>query len=201
MILAIAFAAVDEPQGDPPARRRRGLRAAGVDRLAGALHELGPRRNPDACPAASPTCSAMPNKGTEFLFGPSASQPARPQLRDRGAAGDHLLREPGRDPLLSRHHAADRPLGRRRDRLGHRHQPRRIACRAAANIFVGQSELPLVVSALPRRASAFAAVHRDVRRHGRRRRHDPRRLREPARRRAICHISSPPPSCPRRAAS
>ena len=54
-------------------------------------------------------------------------QPARPHLRDRRAAGDHLLREPGRHPLLSRHHAADRPLGRRRDRLGDRHQPRRIA--------------------------------------------------------------------------
>ena len=80
------------------------------------------------------------NKGTEFLFGPSASQSARAHLRHRRAAGDHLLREPGGDPLLSRHHAADRALGRRRDRLGdwdqpgrNRSPPRRTSSSASRN--------------------------------------------------------------------
>ena len=66
-------------------------------------------------------------KGTEFLFGPSASNPLANTFAHRRAAGDHLLRQPGRDPLLPRHHAADRPLGRRGDRLGHRDQPGRNA--------------------------------------------------------------------------
>ena len=127
VILAIAVAAVDQPQGDPPARRRRRVRAAGRDRLAGAVDELGPGRRSRRLSDGVANLLGYANKGTEFLFGPSASQPARPHLRDRRAAGDHLLRQPRRHPLLSRHHAADRPLGRRRDRLGHRHQPRRIA--------------------------------------------------------------------------
>ena len=66
-------------------------------------------------------------KGTEFLFGPSDANPLAHTFAIAALAGDHLLREPGRDPLLSRDHAADRPLGRRRDRLGDRHQPGRIA--------------------------------------------------------------------------
>ena len=66
--------------------------------------------------------------GTDFIFGPLASpEHGRQQLRDRRAAGDHLLRLPDLDPLLSRHHAADHPLGRRRDPAGHRHHPGRIA--------------------------------------------------------------------------
>ena len=66
--------------------------------------------------------------GTKFLFGPLATDPRRHQLRDRRAAGDHLLRRAGLDPLLSRHHAADHPLDRRRDREGHRRVAGRIAC-------------------------------------------------------------------------
>src|SRR3546814_5702696 len=50
----------------------------------------------------------------------------RQQLRDRGASRDHLLREPRLDPLLSRDHAARRPLDRRRDRKGDRRLQGRI---------------------------------------------------------------------------
>ena len=56
-----------------------------------------------------------------------SKQSAGQHLRHRGAAGDHLLRLADRDPLPSRHHAAGGALGGRRDRVGDRHQPRRIA--------------------------------------------------------------------------
>ena len=79
-----------------------------------------------SCPPGSPICWAMRPRAPSSCSG-RAKQPARAYLRHRGAAGHHLLREPGRDPLLSRHHAADRPLGRRRDRLGDRDQPGGIA--------------------------------------------------------------------------
>ena len=84
--------------------------------------------------------------GTDFIFGPMAgADDRRQQLRDRRAARDHLLREPYFNPILSRHHAADRAAGSaaairlvtgitRVESLG-----------AAANIFVGQSESPLVI--------------------------------------------------------
>jgi hypothetical protein len=121
------------------------------------------------------------NKGTEFLFGPRRQQPAVPTPSRSAPAGDHLLRGAGRDPLLSRHHAADRALGRRRDRLGDRASAgsRRSARRQHLRRPVGK---PAGRPALSRRAAAGAAVHPDGGRHGGRRGHHPRRLCQPARR-------------------
>ena len=199
VILAHRLRAFDQPKGHPHPRRRRRLRAAGVHRLACSLHELGKRGDPDPFRGRR-QLARLCEPGNRVPVRPEREQSARPHLRHFGAAGDHLLREPGRHSLLPRDHAADRPLGRRRDRLGDRHQPRRIAVggrqhfRRAVGIAAGGE-------AVPRRPAAIAAVHRHVRRHGRRRRHDPRGLREPAGRAATSLTCSPHPLCPPRAAS
>ena len=70
---------------------------------------------------------------------------------------------------------------------------------AASNIFVGQSESPLVIRPYLAGARALAAVLRDDCRHGGRRRNDPRRLCQ--RWASASTTSSPRPSCRRRAAS
>ena len=201
VILGIAFALSTNRK----AIRLRVVGAAfalqAVDRLAGAVHQLGTGRRSRALSAGVADLLGYADQGHRIPVRPERDQPARAHLRHRRAAGDHLLRQPRRDPLLSRDHAADRPLGRRRDRLGDRASAGSNRCRAAANIFVGQSESPLVVRPYLAALAALAPVHGDVRRHGRRRRHDPCRLREPARAQAICPTCSPPPSCRRRAAS
>ena len=98
------------------------------------------------CRTASSNLLGYAKAGTDFIFGPIATpRNRRQQLRDRGAAGDHLLRLAGLDPLLSRHHAARRQMGRRRDPAGSPASPRSKCLGAAANIFVGQSESPLVI--------------------------------------------------------
>ena len=200
MILAIAFALSTNRRAIRPARRRRGLRAAGVRRLAGALHELGTRGDPDAvgrrrqparlCRARAPSsCSARPQANplahsfaiaalpVIIFFASLVSILYYLGIMQRivrwvgGAIG--WVTGISRVESLSR---------------GGEHLRRPVGIAAGR-------------PALSRRASALAAVHRDVRRHGGRRRHHPRRLREPARRRSICPICSPPPSCPRRAGS
>ena len=179
--------AVLEPARDPPSRGRRRFRAAGG--------HCRPRSSARA--GAGPVIEAM-SRGVcqpARLCRPGHRLPVRPPAADElGAdispspalAGDHLLRVPGCDPLPSRHHAADRPLGRRRDRLGDRDQPGRDRWFAAANIFVGQSDRPLVVR--PYLASAAPPSQlftRDDRRHGRRRRHHPCRLCQPCSARSL----------------
>ncbi len=113
-------AALDRSAAHPPARGRRCVRTAGGDRAAGAAHPLGQGRRSRGWRTAYPPCCPTPTPGREFLFGATADQSAGRALSRSAPAGDHLLRRAGLDPLLSRDHAADRALGRRRDRLGDR---------------------------------------------------------------------------------
>ena len=139
-------------------------------------------------------------KGTEFLFGPSASNPLANTFAIAALPVIIFFATPCRDPLLPRHHAADRPLGRRGDRLGHRDQPGRKPERRGQHLRRPE-RIAAGHPALSRRADPGAIVHRDDGRHGRRRGDDPRRLCRAARVATICPICSRRRSCRRRAAS
>ena len=138
--------AVDEPQGDParassarPSRCRRSSPCS-CSRRAGAAPAIqtlvGGRRQP----------ARLCEQGHRVPVRPERqANPLAHTFAIAALAGDHLLREPRRDPLLSRDHAADRPLGRRRDRLGDRHQPRRIAVARPRTSSSASPKSPLVV--------------------------------------------------------
>ena len=162
-------------------------------------HQLGPRGDPGHVGRRRQP-ARLCEQGHRIPVRPERQQPARQHLRDRRAAGDHLLRQPGRDPLLSRHHAADRPLGRRRDRLGDRDQPGRIAGRRGQHLRrpVGK---PAGRAALSRRAAAVAAVHRDDASAWPASPAPSSPLTPACSASTICPTCSPPPSCRRRAAS
>ena len=142
----------------------------------------------------------MPTKGTEFLFGPSATNPLAHTFAI--AALPVIIFFASLVAILYYLGIMQRIVRWVGGAIGWVTGISRVeSLGAAANIFVGQSESPLVVrpylAALPP-SRLFTVM---VRRHGRRRRDHPRRLCEPARRAAICPICSPPPSCRRRAAS
>ena len=99
-------------------------------------------------------------------------RPAGPEFRDSGAAGHHLLRLARVDPLLSRHHAADRALDRRRHRMGDRCVARRKPVRSGEYLRRAERK-PARHPALSRQPHACAAVHRHDERHGGRRGDDP----------------------------
>ena len=68
-------------------------------------------------------------KGTEFLFGPSASNPLANTFAIAALPVIIFFASLVADSLPPRDHAADREVGRRSDRLGDRGQPGRIAGR------------------------------------------------------------------------
>ena len=129
--------------GDPVARRRCPAFALQAGLAVLVLYTPWDAPESSRCHSGSRICSAMPLRAPSS-FRAERKHPLANNVRDRRLAGDHLFREPRRDPLLSRDHAAHRSLvggaigwvtGISRCR-----KPE-----AAANIFVGQSESPLVI--------------------------------------------------------
>ena len=136
--------AVDQPQGDPPARRRRGVRAAGGDRLAGAVDQLGPRRDPGACRTASPTCSAMPTRAPNSCSGRARANPLANTFAI--AALPVIIFFASLVAILYYLGIMQRIVRWVGGAIGWVTGISRVeSLSAAANIFVGQSESPLVV--------------------------------------------------------
>ncbi len=120
------------------------------------------------------------HKGTEFLFGPSASNPLANTFAI--AALPVIIFFASLVAILYYLGIMQRVVRWIGGAIGWVTGISRVeSLCAAANIFVGQSESPLVIRPYLAGPAPVAAVHRDDRRHGRRRRHDPGRLCQPAR--------------------
>ncbi len=179
----------------------RPSRCRPASRSSCCTHAAGARRR---CTALSNGVSALlgyAGAGTNFMFGPLAKpELGGAELRHRRAAGDHLLRGPRLDPLLSRHHAVHHPLGRRRDREGDGDHQGRVPVRGGEHLRRPERERRWSIRPYLARPDALAALRGDDRRHGGRRGHDPRGLCQPARAAGICPICSRHRSWRRRAA-
>ena len=143
VILGIAFAAVDQPQGHPHPRRRRRLRASGVHRVPRALHELGTRGHSDPLGGVGDLLGYA-TQGTEFLFGPSAGNPLAHTFAI--AALPVIIFFASLVSILYYLGIMQRIVRWVGGAIGWVTGISRVeSLSAAANIFVGQSESPLVV--------------------------------------------------------
>ena len=175
------LAGVGQPQGDSPARRRRGLRAPGCDRLGWCCGPAGAGPRSNGCRPGSSSLLGYATKGTEFLFGPSEANPLAHTFAI--AALPVIIFFASLVAILYYLGIMQRIVRWVGGAIGWVTGISRVeSLSAAANIFVGQSEVAAGRPALSRRAAAFAPVHGDGGRHGRRRRDHPCRLRQPARR-------------------
>ena len=168
-ILAVDRQAEDQTQG-----RRCSFRAADSDGFSRTGHERRACRDPRHGQwGGRPPFLCGP--GNAVSFRPERDEPVGEHLCTGRVAGDHLFRSLGLDPLLSRHHAACRALGRRCNRLGDGNIEGRIA-RGRGEYFCRPIRKPACRAPVPRRTCALSAVHAHGGGNGRRCRHDPCRL-------------------------
>ena len=140
------------------------------------------------------------DKGTEFLFGPSATNPLAHTFAI--AALPVIIFFASLVAILYYLGIMQRIVRWVGGAIGWVTGISRVeSLSAAANIFVGQSESPLVVRPYLAALPPSRLFTRDVRRHGRRRRARSSPPTPACSARAICPTCSPPPSCRRRAAS
>ncbi len=189
-----------QPQGDQFPGRRGCLRTAGVHRLPRPEDQWRPGDDPGHVGRRRRACSAMPPRAPNSCSG--RPQATRWRNTFAIAALPVIIFFASLVAILYHLGIMQRIVRWVGGAIGWVTGVSRVeSLGAAANIFVGQSESPLVVrpylSALP----PSPPVHPDDRRHGRCRGHDPRRLCRAARRAILALSSSPRPSCRRRAAS